>query len=159
MAKTKISKVAKDLNVAIPTVIDFLRKKGISKGEYSIENLAFKELRNKGYLDRLKEYRNELVSKRLSLEETLDRQARVEMYTKLTHAAGTQPVIQDNGMFFIYNLKASEIDRVLNSIRKLPFIAEVHANENGKYDFSNTLDLAMNKMPKKYYNIRGKIKL
>ena len=30
MAKTKISKVAKDLNVAIPTVIDFLRKKGIS---------------------------------------------------------------------------------------------------------------------------------
>ena len=27
---TKISKVAKDLNVAIPTVIDFLRKKGIS---------------------------------------------------------------------------------------------------------------------------------
>ena len=29
MAKTKISKVAKDLNVAIPTVIDFLRKKGI----------------------------------------------------------------------------------------------------------------------------------
>lgn len=30
MARTKISKVAKDLNVALPTVIDFLRKKGIS---------------------------------------------------------------------------------------------------------------------------------
>ena len=30
MARTKISKVAKDLNVALPTVIEFLRKKGIS---------------------------------------------------------------------------------------------------------------------------------
>ena len=30
MAKTKISKVAKDLNVALPTVIEFLRKKDIT---------------------------------------------------------------------------------------------------------------------------------
>jgi hypothetical protein len=60
-------------------------------------------------------------------------------------------------MFFIYNLKASEVDNVLSNIRKLPFAVEAQANENGKYDFSNTIDLAMNKMPKKYYNIRGKI--
>ncbi len=33
MAKTKISKVAKDLNVALPTVIDFLRKKDITIDE------------------------------------------------------------------------------------------------------------------------------
>jgi hypothetical protein len=62
-------------------------------------------------------------------------------------------------MFFIYNLKASDIDRALSAIRKLPFVVEAQANENGKYDFSNTLDLAMNKMPKKYYNIRGRITL
>lgn len=30
MAKTKISKVAKDINVAVPTVVEFLRKKGIT---------------------------------------------------------------------------------------------------------------------------------
>ena len=30
MAKTKISKIAKDLNVALPTVIEFLRKKNIN---------------------------------------------------------------------------------------------------------------------------------
>ena len=29
MAKTKISKVAKDLNVSVPTVIEFLRTKNI----------------------------------------------------------------------------------------------------------------------------------
>ncbi len=33
MAKTKISKVAKDLNVSLPTVIEFLRKKNISIDE------------------------------------------------------------------------------------------------------------------------------
>ena len=136
-----------------------LRKKGIAKGEYSEENLAFKELRNKGYLDKLKEFKNELVSKRLSLEEKLDRQSRMDVYAALAQAARTQPVIQDNGMFFIYNLKASEVNQALSAIKALPFVVEAHANENGKYDFSNTLDLAMNKMPKKYYNIRGTISM
>lgn len=138
-------------------IYDKLRKKGVAKGEYSIENLTFKELRNKGYLDQLKDYRNELTSKRLSLEEKLDRQARVEVYNQLARAAGTQPIIQDNGMFFIYNLKSSDVNRALSEIRRLPFVAEAQANESGKYDFSNTLGLAMNKMPAKYYNIRGMV--
>ena len=30
MARTKISKIARDFNVALPTLIDFLRKKGIT---------------------------------------------------------------------------------------------------------------------------------
>jgi hypothetical protein len=62
-------------------------------------------------------------------------------------------------MFFIYNLKASEVNKVLSDIKKLPFVSEAHANENGKYDFSSTLDIAMNKMPKKYYNIRGTLNI
>lgn len=136
-----------------------LRKKGISKGEYSVENLAFKELRNKGYLDQLKDFKHDLVSKRLSLEETFDRQTRLDIYNKLSRAAGTQPIIQDNGMFFIYNIKPSEINSRVQAIQKLPFVVEVHAYENGKYDFSNVLDIAMNKMPSKYYDIRGKINL
>jgi hypothetical protein len=47
------------------------------------------------------------------------------------------------------------INSVVQSLKKLPFIAEVHAYENGKYDFSNVLGIAMNKMPSKYYDIRG----
>ena len=140
-------------------IYDKLRKKGVAEGEYSVKNLAFKELRNKGYLDQLKEYKNELTSKRLSLEERLDKQTRVDIYNQLAMAAGSQPIMQDNGMFFIYNLKASEVDRALRDIRKLPFVIEASANENGKYDFSNTLDLAINNMPKKYYNIRGLLKM
>ncbi len=140
-------------------IYDKLRKNGISKGEYSVENLTFKELRNKEYLDKLKDFKNELISKRLSLEETLDRRARADMYNKLAQAAGTQPIIQDNGMFFIYNLKHNEIDRVLKAIRNLPFVTEVYANESSKYDFSDTASLLRNNMPSKYYNIRGKINM
>ena len=149
--ETKVVKMLED-------IYEKLRKKGISKGEYSVENLAFKELRNKGYLDQLKDYKHELVSKRLSLEETLDRQTRIDVYNQLSRAAGTQPIIQDNGMFFIYNIKPSEINSRVHALKQLPCVADVHAYENGKYDFSNTLDLAMNKMPNKYYDIRGMLK-
>ena len=53
MARTKISKVAKDLNVALPTVIDFLRKKNITvddnpnaRIEDDVVDLLVKEFRN-----------------------------------------------------------------------------------------------------------------
>lgn len=50
-----------------------LRAKGLSTdGEYSIENLVFKEMRNKGYLDNLKELRHKVIARRLSLHENLD---------------------------------------------------------------------------------------
>lgn len=46
-----------------------LRKEGMEEdGEYSIKNLIFKEFRNLGYLDNLKELRKNEISKELSLE-------------------------------------------------------------------------------------------
>jgi len=137
-------------------IYEKLRKKGVAKGEYAIENLAFKELRNKGYLDQLKDYRNELTSKRLSLEEQLSAKARRNIEIQIARAAGTQPIIQDNGMFFIYNLKASEIDRAVRALKALDFVEEVYSSESGKLDFSKMI-MAPGQMPAKYYNIRGKI--
>ena len=47
-----------------------LRAKGLSgEGEYSTENLIFKEIRNKGYLDNLKELRAKVVEQRLSIRD------------------------------------------------------------------------------------------
>ncbi len=157
----KADKLADEKKVVklLEEIYEKLRKKGIAKSEYSIENLTFKELRNKSYLDQLKDYKNELVSKRLSLEETLDRRAQVDMRNQLAHAAGTQPIVQDNGVFFIYNLKSSDADRALSAIRRLPFVIEASANESSKYDFSDTAAMLRNNMPSKYYNIRGKIQL
>lgn len=46
-----------------------LRKEGMEEdGEYSIKNLIFKEFRNLGYLDNLKDLRKKEISKDLSLE-------------------------------------------------------------------------------------------
>ena len=46
-----------------------IRKLGLqSEGEYSVGNLVFKEFRNKGYLDKLKDLASEEISRNLSLE-------------------------------------------------------------------------------------------
>jgi membrane-associated HD superfamily phosphohydrolase len=46
-----------------------MRSAGLEKGgEYSIENLAFKALRNNGYLDKFSKYVNTIEDKSLSLE-------------------------------------------------------------------------------------------
>lgn len=148
--ETKVVKMLED-------IYEKLRKKGVAKGEYALENLAFKELRNKGYLDKFKDSRNELVSKRLSLEERFDRQARADAYAQIAQIAGSQPIIQDNGMFFVYNLKESEINSKVQALQKLPIVQEVHAYDNGKYDFNDVLRIATHKMPAKYYDIRGSL--
>lgn len=45
------------------------RKEGLpTEGQYGIKNLIFKELRNKGYLDTLKDLKNKLTAQELSLE-------------------------------------------------------------------------------------------
>lgn len=137
-------------------IYEKLRKKGVAKGEYALENLAFKELRNKGYLDQLKEYKNELTSKRLSLEEQLSAKARRNVEIQIAQAAGSQPIIQDNGMFFIYNLKEADVDRAMRALRALNFVEEVYSSESGKLDFSRMI-MAPEQMPAKYYNIRGKV--
>jgi hypothetical protein len=147
--ETKVVKLLED-------IYEKLRKNGIAKGEYSVENLTFKELRNKGYLDQLKDYRNELVSKRLSLEEQLSAKTRRNIEIQIAQAAGTQPIVQDNGMFFIYNLKASDIDRAVRALKALDFVEEVYKAESGKLDFSKMI-MAPDQMPAKYYNIRGKV--
>lgn len=45
-----------------------LRATGLKEGEYSTGNLVFKEIRNKGYLDKLKELRDIVVTNRLSIK-------------------------------------------------------------------------------------------
>jgi len=50
-----------------------LRQSGLdTKGEYSVENLAFKVLRNSGYLDKLSNMKNEFLTKELTLDEFSD---------------------------------------------------------------------------------------
>jgi hypothetical protein len=136
-----------------------LRKAGIAEGEYSLQNLVFKELRNNNFLDDLKEYKNELIAKRLSLAESFDARKRREIELQIARICGNQPLIQSNGMFSIHGVKPNDAERIVRALRQLDFIEEVHTTANGKYDFSNTLGIAMGQMPARLHTISGTIKL
>ena len=51
-------------------------------GEYSIENLAFKELRNSGYLEKLSNTKQYLVSKKLSKDLNENKEKIIDTFTK-----------------------------------------------------------------------------
>ena len=138
----------------IEDIYEKLRKKGIAKGEYSIENLAFKELRNSGYLDKFKDYKNELLSKRLSLEENTRKEKLAEACDQLSLISGGNTSLQDDGKFYVYDVKAHNLTDIVNKLRAIPVFQNVCSQENGKYDFSK---MAQTNLPTKYYNICGYI--
>jgi hypothetical protein len=52
-----------------------LRQTGLeAEGEYSIENMAYKHLRNRGYIERLKQLQKKVSLGKLALEQVLDEQ-------------------------------------------------------------------------------------
>ena len=57
------------------------RQAGLDKdGEYSLENLAFKNLRNTGYLEKLNNLKNSFIDKTLSLVESVDKDSLFEKF-------------------------------------------------------------------------------
>lgn len=72
-AKIKQALRSKDLSVAnrVKEELNKLRKAGLEReGEFSVENLAFKVLRVKGFIDQLRQHIYDLEDQRLSLENT-----------------------------------------------------------------------------------------
>lgn len=76
-----------------------LRQDGIvAGGEYSLGNLVFKEFRNKGYLDNLKDKLIELENREMSLDtaEPLDYRAlRIKRYRELAGLGPDDPITED----------------------------------------------------------------
>jgi hypothetical protein len=73
---TKLKSTDPQLEYKIKNILQRLykmRQTGLeAEGEYSVENLAFKKLRNQGLLDRLKEMSKQITMGRLQLEENID---------------------------------------------------------------------------------------
>lgn len=158
-----------------------LRKIGLAEGgEYDTRNLTFKEVRNLGYLDNLKELIDDLKSKELSLEnkveivdntdneeniydgeldevlfEMISRTDREMYIQKIRQAVYDQPILQDNGLFHIYLVKEADVNDKLARLKRLDFIKNVYATP-GKYDFSK-IDFITG-IPSRYYTITGQIK-
>ena len=137
-----------------------LRHKGLAEeGEYSIGNLVFKEMRNKGYLDNLKELRHKVIANRLSLKENyrehLTEKERRDYHNKISQLTHYQPIVQPNGLFEIYNVKEADLAVILSNLRRQNEVEYVQKSAE-KLDFSK---LSYQGIPSKLYKIVGKIKI
>jgi len=179
--KTKAENTVEAVDQFITDVYN-LRKQGLTTGgEYSEENLVFKEIRNLGYLDELKELKNVLTSEDLSLYdddfeiidyteddeddtpelddvlfEMIDNKDLYEYRNKIARIAFNQPIIQPNGRFTIYNVRQDDVDSIVARLRQEPYIEAVHSTP-GRFDFSPSS--FMHGMPsKRLFTISGIIK-
>ena len=139
-----------------------LRQGGLSNGgEFNQDNLIFKELRNTGYLDQLKQLRDDTISRELSLESNASKQLSddevLNYKLKLTNAGGVTPEIDADGTFVIDNIPEQKAEALCNKISKLPYIVEAKLHSTGRHDF-NSLNLARPGKPCQLYKISGFVK-
>jgi hypothetical protein len=137
-----------------------LRHNGLAEsGEYSIGNLVFKEIRNKGYLDNLKDLKNKVIANNLSILESYKKKLtnkeindyRIEI-SKITN----YPVlIQENGMFEISNVKESDFSFTKDILNRQNYIEYVQKSAE-KLDFSR---MSYQGIPNKRYKLIGKIRV
>lgn len=148
-----------------------LRKEGLSNengSEWSIQNLLFKEFRNRGYLDKLKDLKNEIKSKELSLESLRNRMKKANLVENLTdkeiadyrikiqQLTHHSPIVSRNKNFEIYNIDESEVQSIMNKLKQTNFIKYVQKAQTG-YNF-NRFDFSQMARPHNYYKIYGQIK-
>jgi len=86
-----------------------------------------------------------------------DRRDYIAKISQLTHY---QPIIQQNGLFHLHNVKENDREFVLAILRKQNWVEYVNATWE-KYDFSDMKYLTMptNSLPSRYSTITGKIKI
>lgn len=144
-----------------------LRKDNLSaSGEFGTPNLVFKEMRNLGCLDKLKDIKSRLKAQRLSLEslyesenpEYLDSRTLDELRIKLSRLTKYPGsiIVQPNGYFKIYNVKQNDVNTIISTLRNISAIKNV-SNIAGRFDFSNPINVAMKGMPDRVYTISGQI--
>lgn len=96
-----------------------LRKESIAKdGEYGLGNLVFKEMRNLGYINELRDMKRKLMDKELSLEH-LNESAETHTYVYNGPA-----LIQGRRGWFVHvkaegGSRAEGIDKLLEKVRKM----------------------------------------
>ena len=145
-----------------------LRKDNLSaSGEFGTPNLVFKEMRNLGCLDKLKDLKCKLKARRLSLEalyeaqdiqEDFDRRTCDELTLKLvriTRYPGSI-VVQPNGHFKIYNVKQQDVNSIMQALRTVKEISSI-SSIAGRFDFSNPVNIMTKGMPDRIYTISGQI--
>ena len=115
------------------------RRMGITISEYSNQNLLFKEFRNRGYLDNLKQLKCDLKAKELSLPEKktddfideewlgeyLNDDQRYEVSQDLTQAAdGNKSMVWPDDRFEIDNIPTNRAEPINKKIHGLNYVED-----------------------------------
>lgn len=159
-----ISDIKADTSTDETPIDDFLnelyelRAEGLKgEGEYSFENLTFKELRNLGCLDNLKELRDRVIENRLSLserlEEDFDGYTLDDYKTKIWSLTGRQPLMQENGIFEIYNVPEAEALQLVDLLNRQEFVSHARLSSS-KFDYSK---VGAGMRPSRIYKILGQL--
>ena len=112
------------------------RQEGLkNEGEWSTGNLLFKEFRNCGYLDNLKDMKDCLKADRLSLEEDLKNFEKIR--TILAQTIHESPIVHANGIFEFYLISESDVHSKVQALERLSIVDSVECFASGKYDFSH----------------------
>lgn len=113
-----------------------------ANGEYGYENLAFKEFRNKGYLDNLKRLKNVVRAKELSIPEAepleidqadfgdslltetfgLSEPERRDYYNQISQLTFHQPMLQATGHFEISNVPETDSEQIISTLGRQTWI-------------------------------------
>ena len=119
------------------------RKIGLAtpEGEWSTENLIFKEFRNKGYLDDLKDLRNKVISKSLCLEscQKLNESSVIKQEVELSPDETLQWGWDNKGnrsIFFVKKLRT--IDH-MRDLADVDFVRTYSTEEKAKKAFNDYL--------------------
>ena len=141
------------------TEIYKLRHAGLAEGgEYSVGNLVFKEIRNKGYLDELKELKNKVIANNLSILEAykgrLSGKELNDYRIEISKITNYPVLIQENGLFEISNVKEEDFRFIQSLLGRQDYIEYVQKSAE-KLDFSK---MHYQGIPGKRYKLIGKIR-
>ena len=161
-AEAKLNKINEFLSDAYDLRGDSLA----AEGEFGIGNLVFKELRNRGILDRLKDLRNEIESKDYSLPDDTEREpiaiedsqpaAPFEKAKNQLLSAAKNCVIDVDcrGKFTIKNLSVGEAKLLIDKLSKADFAANVSQKESGQFDLRT---VSPSRLPNRFIEISGEL--
>ena len=100
----------------------------------------------------------ELLHESINEDFRLSEKERRDYFTKIAQIAHTQPVVHNNGIFEIYNVKEEDSMNIVGALSKESWTEWVQRTA-GRYDFGDWKTFAKVGLPGRLYTIRGKIKI
>lgn len=161
-ANIKLSKIDEFLSDAY----DLRAASLAAEGEFGIGNLVFKELRNRGILDRLKDLRNEIESKDYSLPDDAEQEPTATENDRLatpfekaknqlfSTAKNYSIDVDCSGKFTIKNLSMGEAKFLIDKLSKANFAANVSQKESGQFDLRT---VSPSRLPNRFIEISGEL--